>query len=84
MSGMGRAVTHFALGDGSIRRRIDVTRYFTQHPGERATVEQVSRHTIGRVEQVRSLLEELAGVGWLRSGKSADRRIVYWRGGERA
>jgi hypothetical protein len=69
------------VGDASIRRRIDVTRLFTNQPGALLTVGQVREHTVGTLEQVRELLEELANTGWLRSAKNPDdfNRIVYWR-----
>jgi hypothetical protein len=82
VSGMGRAALRLGV-DASIRRRIDVTRLFTQRPGERLTVQEVCEHTPGRVERVSDLLDELVAVGWLRTGRNEANRVVYWRGGER-
>jgi hypothetical protein len=76
-----RAGKRVAEGDPAIRRRIDVTRVFTNRPGKRLTAQQVHEHTVGAVEPVRELLEELANTGWLRSTRNPDDfgRVVYWR-----
>jgi hypothetical protein len=74
-----RRVAYHASGNAAVRRRIDITRLFTQRPGERMTTREVQEHTVRRVEDVRELLEELTDVGWLRSTHDWDHRIVYWR-----
>jgi DNA-binding GntR family transcriptional regulator len=79
VSGLGRQAGHFASGDPALRRRIDVTRLFANRPGERLTPQEVSRHTVGGIERVRELLDELVATGWLRSGRDEDGHVAYWR-----
>lgn len=78
MSGMGRAARYLVV-DAPIRRRIDVTRLFTQRPGERMTIQEVYEHTPGRMEPVRDLLDELVATGWLRMGRDEANHVVFWR-----
>jgi hypothetical protein len=66
-------------GDGAIRRRMDVTRLFTTHPGVLFTVHEVCKHTPGEATKVRALLAELAATGWLHSKRDESHRILYWR-----
>jgi hypothetical protein len=82
VSGMARA-TSYLVSDASIRRRIDVMRLFTQHPGERMTIHEVCDHTPGRIEPVRDLPDELIATGWLHTGQDEANRFVFWRGEER-
>lgn len=81
VSRAGKYAAGRVIGDGSIRRRIDVTRLFTNQPGALLTVRQVATHTVGTTEQVHDLLEELADQGWLRRGRNADGQVAYayWR-----
>lgn len=60
-----------------------MTRLFTQHPGERLTIEEIREHTVGRVGQVRDLLDELVTQGWPHTGRNEADRIAYWRPEER-
>jgi hypothetical protein len=81
MSGLGRQAARVAQagGDAGIRRRIDIARLFFQRPSERLTVHEVADHTVGTVEEVRALLDELVDVGWLRRGRDEHDRVAYWR-----
>jgi hypothetical protein len=76
---VGEYLAHAVGRDRSIRYRIDVTRFFTQRPGERATVRNVAEHTVGSLEKIRELLEELTGTGWLSTGLDDDGCVVYWK-----
>jgi hypothetical protein len=81
MTDVYRRPRTLAEGDPSIRRRIDVTRLFTQRPSERLTAQEVQQHTVGSTDEVRTLLEELTNVGWLCAARNPDdfNRVVYWR-----
>lgn len=78
MSSKGRVAVRLGV-DASVRRRIDITRLFTQRPEERLTLHDVCGHTPGPRDRVRELLEELVATGWLRTEQDADNRVVYWR-----
>jgi hypothetical protein len=66
-----------------LRDRIDVTRFFNDHPDAWWTVNDVAADTHVALGRVRALLTALVEEGWLREGvRPRDRRTAFLRGRE--